>query len=465
MKRSSRLWLTPLALAVGQCFGDTSIIVNNLSEGSVIGQCTLSDAVTALNTLAAVNACSAGDGGNDTIDLTVFTAPSKITFSSAPDHYSALLLAKPATIKGSLDIQGQPLVTIERSTVSGVPNFRLIATNSDLSINGIALNNGRTSYNGGAIYAGGPITLHISHAAVTGNSASEGGGVYVSYIAESTMIDHSVISGNTATMDGGGVEEHGTSGSVTLLDTQVIGNSAWSGGGIYADGAAILTNVTVSSNRAAGDGGGIDAGSLTATGSTFSGNSSTSHGGGLAVFGNAFLTNSTISGNSSTYAGGGLFAFTANLNFCTVSGNSYTMPGYMGGGLYVAQSATLTSSILTGNVGNDVMAPYEITVGGSYNIIGVSNDTLPADTRECDAKLGPLASFGGATKTIPLLVGSCAIDTGPTNPNVSTDQRGYPRPIGLSGTVAHADVGAFEKQSIDDPDFIFINGFGSAGTY
>src|SRR4051794_16556129 len=81
-RRSFRL--LPLAAAIALvCSGAThaaTIAVNDTSDDSVPGKCTLADAVAAVNTPAAVNACIAGDGSNDTIDLSFFTSATTISF-------------------------------------------------------------------------------------------------------------------------------------------------------------------------------------------------------------------------------------------------------------------------------------------------------------------------------------------------------------------------------------------------
>jgi hypothetical protein len=55
--------------------------------------------------------------------------------------------------------------------------------------------------------------------------------------------------------------------------------------------------------------------------------------------------------------------------------------------------------------------------------------------------LGPLADNGGPTKTMALLPGSPPIDAGVAAPDVTTVQRGIPRPQGRA-----PDIGAFEVQ-------------------
>ena len=107
--------------------------------------------------------------------------------------------------------------------------------------------------------------------------------------------------------DGGGI---GNSGTLTLADCTVSGNSAGFGGGIYnALGMLTLTGCTVSGNSASSNGGGIDnaTGTLTLTNSTVYGNKASSNGGGIDnATGTLTLTDCTVAGNSAT-GGGGLY--------------------------------------------------------------------------------------------------------------------------------------------------------------
>jgi hypothetical protein len=169
--------LMPLAAAVALCFAGSAssatITVDSSSGASEAGHCSLIDAVISVNAAASANgsSCAAGDGNNDTINLS-FNTPTSITFNVAMDPSdSALALTVPATISGSLDAAGKPFVTITRSAVSGTPSFRLIQTNSSLALIGVTLSNGFANLGGGI-------------------DASEGAAV---------VLTSSVISGNTAT--------------------------------------------------------------------------------------------------------------------------------------------------------------------------------------------------------------------------------------------------------------------------
>jgi hypothetical protein len=148
-----------------------------------------------------------------------------------------------------------------------------------------------------------------------------------------------------------------------------------------------------------------------------------------------------------------------------VYANRYTGTG-KGAGLYFTNNATSYASIISGNGNDDVDASGAIPLGGNYNIIAASGVAVPSDTQNCGLHFGPLANFGGPTKVLPLLAGSCAIDAVPfaVTLKVTTDQRGDPRPIQVTAPVARSDLGSFEKQTATDPDFVFIDGFGPRGS-
>jgi predicted outer membrane repeat protein len=457
-------------------------MVDDPTAGSVVGKCTIVDAVTAVNTQTAANGCAPGDGNNDTIDLTGFTVPTAITFTQSMSGLGhTLSLSQPATISGALDGSGAPLVTLERSSVSGTPDFGLILTTAGLTLYGVALSNGSAQgYSGGAVLTGSPLT--VDHCVISGNTSDSGGGGIAA--GDGVTLTHSVVSGNSAMYTGGGVLASGLhiyystiSGNSTSLESgaggggiyssgpilarysTVSGNtSAAKGGGMYTKGILTMTDSTFSGNTALGGAGGgvfaINSG-IDASASTFSDNSAATEGGGIYAS-DALLTNSTVTGNTAVSSGGGVYASAVTMSYCTVFANT-TQDG-IGGGVDFGSSATSNGSILYGNSPDDLNTGSQDTLDGSSNLIGLSGWGIPADTISCNPMLGPLGDFGGPTMTLPLMSGSCALYAASSTPSETTDQRGYPRPA-VGEDRLKADIGAFERQPSDDPDLIFANGF------
>ena len=407
--------LRPLAAALGVGFCGwlpaATIVVNDPAGTSVAGHCALVDAVASIQQGSPVGGsnCSNSGGAFGSNDTVRIPANYAITFANpAPSTMSALALTKPMTIAGAVDAAGKPLVTLQRSTVSGTPDFRLIETTADLTLQGVTLKNGNSTAYGGAVEATYALVT-LANSVVTGNSALGGGSI------------------------------HAQGGAVTLVDSVVSNNQATSanftgGGGIFVYGSS---------------------GSVTAKGSTISGNSTNYSGGGISAY-KVSLTNTTISGNSAASGGGGVYTQVFSATFTTITANSGG--GVLLGTVPASPAHTMTATLVQGNTGaNDMDSGKSLTVSGDHNLVGTSGMVvLPNDTRSCAPNLAALADNGGPTPTHAVPSGSCALDAGPTFPpgTIPSDQRGaaFARRVG-----AATDIGAFEAQS---GDRIFYDGFG-----
>jgi hypothetical protein len=270
--------------------------------------------------------------------------------------------------------------------------------------------------------------------------------------------------------DGGGI--YNCFGTLTVIDSIITGNRISSGHGSYGYGAGIyncpsstltLVNTTISNNSALIGGAICNGGTLTINKSTISGNVARQHeGGGIANYGTLTITNSTFSGNMArssllgSVAGGilngGLFRSSGTLaiNNSTLSGN--VARGGKGGGIFNVKGSTvvLQNSIVANNTGGNC---HGAVTSHGYNLSsdGTCDFDRAGDLNDTDPKLGQLRNNGGPTKTLALLPGSPAIDSG--NPNgctdgkghlLKTDQRGEPRPD--QEDESGCDRGAYERQ-------------------
>ncbi|WP_026185284.1 hypothetical protein [Salinispora pacifica] len=121
------------------------------------------------------------------------------------------------------------------------------------------------------------VQLHLRRVVIADNAARSGGGGLIINSTSSATVRQSLIQGNTANTDGGGVFN---AGALALFDTEIRGNQATRGGGVYhdADGTLTLYTSTIRKNTAVADGGGIfnEAGGTvelnTATGTVVSAN-------------------------------------------------------------------------------------------------------------------------------------------------------------------------------------------------
>jgi polymorphic membrane protein len=326
---------------------------------------------------------------NDTIN---FSVRGTITLTSGE-----LLINKHLTISGP----GANVLTVQRSTAGGTPQFRIFDIPSgyfNVTISGLRIANGIGTDVGGGIFNESFGTLAVADCTISGNTAGSGGGI--SNHGNTVTITASTISGNTA-IDGGGICNV-FGGPVTITDSTISSNTASSsGGGIsnqFPGSAMNLVNSTISGNTAP-TGGGID-------------NSVYGKGGVVN------LTSSTISGNSASNYGGGISTGAGGTARNTITAKNTAPNGPDVGGALTSYGFNL--------IGNNFGSMITPTTGDQIGTPGSPIDPL----------LGQLADNGGPTKTQALLSGSPAINAGdPSAP--ARDQRGYVRQNA-------PDIGAFE---------------------
>jgi hypothetical protein len=204
---------------------------------------------------------------------------------------------------------------------------------------------------GGLANLGG--TLVLVDTEVIGNSATDGGGgIFTAVDSTTTTVDGGAIVDNSTSGSGGGVAT-GTGGAVRLRATTIAGNSAATGGG-----AAVATNSTV----------------VFENNTSVSGNEATGEGGGISIFrGTASITGSTIAGNTAT-EGGGIYNDRGDLS---IQGSTRIEDNRAndGGGIYVQEpvpSAAISifaPSVVVANKANtDGGGVY--VAGGTLTVVG-----------------------------------------------------------------------------------------------
>ena len=177
------------------------------------------------------------------------------------------------------------------------------------------------------------------------------------------------------------------------------------------------------------------------------------------------ILNSTISGN----IGGGVWGdvggrvrianSTVYDNIARQVGEATVQGGVDG---VFASRVTLFSSIVAANEGFDIAGEVE---SDGYNLIGVGNpdvftpntgDQVGTSEAPLDPMVGPLAANGGLTQTHALMATSPAIDQG-SCPSIVRDQRGYLNPAtgrrafdiaGIENVDDGCDIGAVEYNAV-----------------
>ena len=268
-------------------------------------------------------------------------------------------------------------------------------------IDSVVARNGAANNGGGIYTALGSVTVINSR--VNDNTANtdagstlslaQGGGIWAA--GNVSVRSGSQVNGNRA-LGGGGIYVQGSSGVLLQVQSgsQVSNNIALgdNGGGLWAQSADVsVTSATVRNNLAFGDGGGlyVSGGNVSLNAATVSGNragtnglllNTTGDGGGVYLDATSLLlsvVNSTVSGNQAVNAGGGLYTAGGLLVLnSTVVLNRTTAPGSSGGGLYgQANPIYLESTIVAGNTANttpnDIDALTDaVTSGSQFNLIG-----------------------------------------------------------------------------------------------
>jgi hypothetical protein len=401
------------------------------------------------------------------------------------------------TVTDNLTITGPGSGVLTINRTSGAFQILPISNASGViavNLSGMTVSGAVNATNGGAISDTNAAALTLTDVTIQNNSTSVlGGGIYVATAGTAVTLTNSTLQANTSgTTTGGGAIYFSSSGGLTMTGSSMLANrSAGSGAGVYVGTGTntyfTITQSTIANNSAATNGGGLrlpSGTSLQIDRSTLSGNTANSGQGGGVYFagtvgGGGFkVVNTTIANNmvaGATSSGGGI-AFTgsmlglANIVSSTITGNSAgstsTTYGTGGGGIALITASTVTgaystiamdNSIISGNSASaangrpDISATnaastnvsitdYYCAIGSTAGYSQISlGGSLPVGT---PLNMGVLSGNGGPTQTIPLDVGSPAIDAGdPAQGGPGfTDQRGVARPQG-----AAPDIGAFER--------------------
>jgi hypothetical protein len=285
-------------------------------------------------------------------------------------------------------------LTVTGSTIS--ENSAQLDGGGFLNINGIATISGSTISKNTAINNGGGIassgTLTVTGGTISENSANMGGGGGI-YNTGTATVSSSVISGNSADGKGGGICNAATASKLTLSSSTITGNTATQCGGVYNGGTATITGGTISGNSAAIGGGiGNFYGTVNLNGVTVSNNRAGvgdttlgESGGGIDNYHGTMNLKNVIVSNNQAYFGGGIcnsFGL-INLQGVTIS-NNIALKGdqwYDGVGGGIANSQGSTLNLISGSIDHNTAA---VTGGGIFNTgstikgkTGIVHDNTP----------------------------------------------------------------------------------------
>ena len=296
------------------------------------GECSLREAIIAMNTDSIVDGCIV-DANLNTITLLTgtytlstsgwledasFTGDLDITddLTIIGQGPAATIISENIaddrvlhTISATVVISG---VTIQNGGTEGVSGGGIYNENGQLTLQNVHISNNLagSSNHGGGLYNNNGGSMTLLDGLVNNNQAGgEGGGIY--NLGQLTMID-TIVRDNQATTHAGGIMNSNIAPTfMTIKRTEVMSNIGTAGGGIYNAGQAIIEESDISYNQASSSygGGGIYNNSLlTVTTSTIADNFSNLHGGGIANDGgNIDLSYTVVQNNLANGDGGGFY--------------------------------------------------------------------------------------------------------------------------------------------------------------
>jgi hypothetical protein len=332
------------------------------------------------------------------------------------------------SITGRITIQG---AGADATILDGSGHLRLlhIAASGRVTLQGLTMLGGNHRASGGAILNRGHLTVSqavIRDNLIPGAVGGEGGGIF-------------------------------SEGTLRVVDSQILHNSAHLGNGIWSVGTLHVVRSTIAQNFS-----GDAAGGLFASGTTTIRDSAITHnsagfsvGGGLAVSGDITITNTTIALNGAP-VGGGLRVSTLPTGQAIVRLTNVTIADNRssdgGGGLRVEAGATvlLQNTIIARNTDFGAPNPPDCASDGALtslgnniigNVDGCAIDLAPTDFVG-DAGLGAFEDDGTpGNGHIPLTALSPAINSANAEACPARDQLGLSRHRRRG-----CDIGAVEFQ-------------------
>jgi hypothetical protein len=411
------LALAPVTASAGTMAVNTATMTEALD-----GQCSLLEAIHALNAKAKFNECNPGTGAV-TITLPVNLGPFII-----PPAPGALFISEPVTLTSAVantraTIKLDPNGSTSQAIWVGPSSANTAVTLQDLTIDGT-----------GSLYAVGIFGIGIGGSTLTVNRCEvdwwPGGGIVADSltlnVTGSSVHENGGSDSATAPLQGGGIYVSDYLDNVpsvfNLSNSTVFGNLASYGGGVFYSGKghSKIVNSSLFMNHG-------DYGSAIAS---------------MSPSAIIDITASTIAWNVAAVSGAGQGPSIFNLRETILAHNSVSIEELPSPSNWDRNSkiATLTDSLIA-----DTKSFSSDSISGQI-VIGKSSgknlkNTDPTKIVVVDVSYGP-PDLGGPTLDNPPMArlppGSPAIDA-LTSSTQTTDERGYRRGIG-----AGYDIGAFE---------------------
>jgi len=287
--------------------------------------------------------------GNVTSNVATLTIPTITNdeFNAIRSQYGDLnLLADMADYNNIIVVRADQLSQANlQNAINAAGDNNLVVLRTTPTQNSVTLNGTPLSINSGNRTI---VSLGDSPLTIDGGGRSRVFNIGTNATAE--LAGLTIRGGNVNGDGGGGILN---SGKLTLINSEITGNSTdRDGGGIRNLGTAIITNTIIAGNTSATGGGGISSDSAT---------------GMLVVTNCVIVENTATAGN-----GGGIFAQAGSIlavTNSTISQNSANL----GGGIRTLGIATVNNTIVAENSANTGLDISNVgTLSGGWNLIGTN---------------------------------------------------------------------------------------------
>jgi CSLREA domain-containing protein len=292
--------------------------------------------------------------------------------------------------------------------VTGDRVFQILSSAKQTSLSGLTIRNGKKISNafdegGGLYWDGGGGHLRLIDVVFENNSAHYGGGLFLNYSSLGDVVDMNqvIVRANTATTaTGGGLAVNfGESARFNMRSSQVYGNTAHQGGGIYLQGAPTfgLLSARIEFTEIYSNSAGLSAGIENHSGNTavpvvilnshVHDNTASAYGGAIGNYGTLQVVSSTLDANTAGIRGGGFYNYDgghAEIKQSTFSANTAQSGGGIYSELFIQNGATMTvtNSTLSGNTashdGGGMYADggqisfFNATIAGNHVVVPVT---------------------------------------------------------------------------------------------
>jgi predicted outer membrane repeat protein len=332
-----------------------------------------------------------------TINFAVNKANAGDTINIAAGTYvENINLSKSLSLVGA----GQTATIIDGGGIGPVALITSEGAGTNVNLSGLTLQNGNYGLGGGVHSESGNTGLvTISDSRIINNVAFTGGGGIFSQgnlNLVDVLIENNV---NNGSQRGGGLFNLGTA---TLTGVSLVNNHSNLGGGIGNTGALTLTASAIASNEASDAGGGIYNGlgaKFISNNNTYAGNQAGGAGGAIYNAMIAVDTGSLITGSLAATSGGGIYNnSTAQLTLTLTTLHNNQAASTHGGGLYNDGRATLAGVTVSGNTAISGLGGG-LYAAGANGVLSMA-DTVVSNNRSVNGGGLYAASLTGALTVI-----------------------------------------------------------------